>query len=89
MKLDITKANKWRLPKVCFSNYKKEFSNMTGNCFKSWFSFRRYWGGKLWNISIKHYVMTVDFRLCVMSDLMWPNATKQDRNAVKEANKYI
>lgn len=89
MKLDITKSNRWKLPKVSYTNFRKEFPNMGSGCFRAWFSFSRYWGGKLWNISVRHHVIELDFRVCPWSDLMFPDATKRDRDAVKEANKYL
>lgn len=89
MKLDITKANRWKLPKVSYINFRKEFPNHVFGCFRATFYFRRYWGNKIWNFGFKHHQVSVDFRMCPLSDMMWPNATKKDRNAVKEASKYL
>lgn len=90
MKLDITKANVWRcLPKVSYVNFRKEFPNMGEQAFKTLFSFKRFWGGKIWTFGILHHQLSFSFVKCPLSDMAWPNASKQDRHMIKEANKYI
>jgi len=58
------------LPKITYVNYKKAFPTMHDGCFKSLFSFDRFWGGKLWNISCKYYAIVIDFRGNWISDMM-------------------
>lgn len=89
MKLDMTKANRWKLPKASYTNFRKEFPGMGNTCFQRWLSFGRHWGGKIWYIGIKHHQVSLDFRRCAASDMVWPDATKRDRRAVKEASKYL
>jgi hypothetical protein len=88
--IDIRKANLWRLlPRVSYCNYRKEYGEAVHNCFKSWFSFTRYWGGRLWNISVLHHQITFDFRYSWVDDLAFPWATKKDREIVDTALKDI
>jgi len=87
MKLNILKANRWKFPEVSFHKYDRK--KVGKNCFTKWFHFERYWSGKLWYFTVRNYQMTWDFRMCPWSDMVFPSATKQDRDAVKEANKYL
>lgn len=83
---DIRKACRWRFPKVTYTNFRKQYPNL-GNCMTKWFSFKRYWSGRIWNISVKHHQLSLDFRLSWMDDMVFPNTTKQDRDAVNDAIK--
>ena len=84
---DIRKACRWKLPKVSYTNYRKKYPNM-GRCFNRWFQFKRYWGGRIWNISVKHHEISLDFRMSWTDDMVFgPNVTKQDRKAVDDAIK--
>ena len=56
------------IPKVMFTNYKKEFKGLSLN--HPLFEFKRYWSGKLIKISIKHYEITLDFRGSMIDDMM-------------------
>jgi len=88
MSFDIRKACRWRFPKVSYTNYRKEFPRMVGvDCFKSWFWFKRFWSGRIWNFGIKHHQITLDFRLSWLDDMVFPDATKEDRKAVDDALK--
>ncbi len=82
--MNMLKANRWKLPKVSFRKHKKN-----KNCWKKWFVFDRYWGGRLWYFTIRRFQMVLDFRMCPLADMVYPSATKQDRSAVKDANKYL
>lgn len=42
---------------------------MGENCFKSWFSFQRFWGGEILSFNIKHYSISLDFRKDWVSDM--------------------
>ena len=86
MNIEITKANRWTLPKFRYVNWKKEapLASERG-CWSSWLAFRKYWGGKLWYLSIRDHQIQLDFRVCPLADMVFPNATKQDRKAAKGA----
>lgn len=84
---DIRKACRWKLPKVSYTNFRKEYPNIGKTAFAPWFSFTRYWGGRIWNINIKHHQVSLDFRLSWLDDMVFPTATKQDRKAVDDAIK--
>jgi hypothetical protein len=84
---DIRKACRWKLPKVSYTNFRKQYPNMGKNCFTKWFSFQRFWSGRIWNISVKHHQVSLDFRLSWVDDMVFPNATKADRKAVDDAIK--
>lgn len=85
--MNMTKANRWRFPRVSYTNYRKAFPN--SGSWNDWFRFRRYWGGRIWNISVKHHQISLDFRMCFMSDMMFPEADEKSRKAVKDAEKCI
>lgn len=62
MNIDRTQAHRWRiLPKISYTNFRKEYPNM-GGCFKKWFNIQRFWGGKIIYINIKHHQLSFDFR---------------------------
>ena len=82
--MNILRANRWKLPDVIFHKHKK-----SANCWKAWFAFDRYWGGKLWYFTVRRFTLVLDFRMCPWSDMAFPWASKRDREAVKEANKYL
>jgi hypothetical protein len=85
---DIRKANRWKLPKLSYTNFKKEFPNMGENCFKRWFYLDTWpWGGRIWNIGILHHQVSLDFRESWVDDMVFPSATKEDRKAVDDALK--
>jgi hypothetical protein len=50
------------IPKIQFTNYRKEFPNMSENCMKQLLSVNRYWSGGIIVIGIKHYSISLDFR---------------------------
>lgn len=50
------------IPKIRFTNYKREFPKMGKDCFSKPFWFQRMWRGRLVEIFIKHYSVTFDFR---------------------------
>ncbi len=81
---DIRKACRWTLPKVSYTNFRKEYPNM-GNCFSKWFHFETRWSGRIWNIYFKHHQISLDFRLSWIDDMVFPTATKKDRKAVDDA----
>ena len=82
--LDIRKAGRWKFPTVRYTNFRRQSPNL-GNCFKRWFYFNRYWNGKIWYFGIKHYQISLDFRLSWVDDMSFPGATKKDRKAVDDA----
>lgn len=55
--------------KIEYVNYRKEFPTM-GQTHQQWFSFERYWSGKLWHIGVKHHCLILDFRTDVIGDMM-------------------
>ena len=61
---------KWRLiPKIRFTNYRKEYPNMSINCFKDLFSIQRWWRNRIIDISVKHYTLSFDFRRNWLMDM--------------------
>ncbi len=54
--------------KLRYTNMKKEFPNIR-DCFHNWFSFCRFWDGRLIKIGIKHHVLTIDLRRDWISDM--------------------
>lgn len=83
---DLRKANRWKLPTVSYCNFYKEFPNARG-AFRRWLTFKRYWSGRLWCIGIRQHEITIDFRMSPLDDMAFPDATKQDRQAVADAIK--
>ena len=81
---DIRKACRWRFPKVSYTNFHKQYPNCRG-AFNRWLYFERRWMGKIWQIGVKHHQVTLDFRLSWVDDMVFPNATKEDRKAVDDA----
>ena len=60
---------KWRLiPKVSYTNYHKQFPNFKW-LWTKWFSIDRFWYGKIIEISVKHRVITLDFRQNWLADM--------------------
>jgi hypothetical protein len=37
--------------------------------FSRWFTFSRYWSGRLWMFTVKHHQVTLDFRGDVLKDM--------------------
>lgn len=64
-----------RIPKIRYVNWHKEYPQSKGNCWRSWFSFERYWSGQLVYITIKHHSLTLDFRRDWWHDLMHKEPT--------------
>ena len=87
--MNILKANRWKLPKLSYTNYNKEFPESSDGCFNQWLRFHKKWGGKMWFLHVKHHEFLLDFRMSPWADVMFPNATKHDRKLVKEATDII
>lgn len=81
--IDLRNANRWKLPKVSYTNWNKD--PHAAHCFREWFSFRRLWSGRLWYFTSRGHQIQLDFRVCPWADMAFPNATKQDRQAVADA----
>ena len=60
------------LPKITFTNFHKEYPSSKG-AFKAWFSFCRYWRGRIFSITVKHYQLSFDFRKNWLIDMVLPN----------------
>lgn len=52
----------FRLPKFAYVNWHKAAPNAPKNCWKAWFGIKRYWGGKLIYLDIRHHSFQLDFR---------------------------
>lgn len=66
-------ANKWRiLPKVQYTNYRAEY-NIGKDCFAKWFQVKRFWGGKIITVLIKHHEVQFDFRKNWIADMAFPD----------------
>lgn len=61
------------LPRVSCCNFRKKYPNL-GNCFTEWLSIRRFWSGRIINIYVKHYMVSLDFRANWISDMRYPAA---------------
>ena len=63
--------SKWRIfPKISYTNFKKEYSKIGDDCFTKWFSVQKYWGGRIIGFSIKHHVVSLDFRKNWLVDMV-------------------
>lgn len=82
---DIRKSGRWAFPKITYTNFKKRFPGSSEGVYKRWFYFERMWGGRIWNFCVRHHQLSFDFRLCFLSDMVFPSATKGDRKAVNDA----
>lgn len=73
---NIKKANRWKwFPQVRYVNFRKVFPNTPKHCFTQWFYFDTLmWGGRIWNIGIKHHQIILDFRLSWLDDMVFPKA---------------
>lgn len=60
-------AIRW-LPRVRYTNYKKQYENING-VFNQWFLFSRYWNSRIIKISILHHEISFDFRLNWLADM--------------------
>ena len=83
--MQILDANRWALPRVRYTNFRKHFGAVADGAFKQWFNFQRLWGGRIWIFGIRHHQISLDFRRCWLSDMAYPETTKADRKAVTEA----
>lgn len=62
---------KWRIiPRVSYTNFRKEYGKNAAGAFRSWFFVRRYWGGRIINAGIRHHVVSFDFRRCWLNDIV-------------------
>lgn len=70
------KRNRWRIfPRIRYTNFRKEYpEHHMEQVFGQWFSVRRYWSGRIINVTVKWHQLTLDFRLDAMADLLGPNA---------------
>lgn len=57
-------------PKISFINYRKEFKNISNNCFSKLFSISKYWKGRIVNVEVKHYCLSFDFRKNWLLDMV-------------------
>lgn len=58
------------LPRVSYTNFRKEGCSPSKTAFNSWFSFDRYWGGAIWNFTVKHHQISFDFRRNWVADMI-------------------
>ncbi len=58
------------IPKIRYTNFRKEFPNCTEGCFKRWFVIERFWGGKIIDVQIKHHQISFDFRANWLLDMI-------------------
>ena len=49
------------IPSVSFTNFHKSFPSSRG-AFTRWLYLDRRWLGLIWNIGVRHYMLTLDFR---------------------------
>lgn len=61
MKINKLRTRQWRIfPKISYANFYKLYN--IKDCFKSWFCIKRFWGGKIIDIQVKHHQLSLDFR---------------------------
>jgi hypothetical protein len=64
-----------RLPKFAYVNWHKAAPNASPGCWKQWFSIKRYWGGKLIYVEVRHHSFQFDFRRDWLADFLGENAS--------------
>lgn len=57
-------------PVISYTNFRKAYGGDAAKAFRSWFSIRRYWGGKIINVSVRHYQLSFDFRKNWLADMV-------------------
>ncbi len=55
--------------KISFINYRKSFPTMVGG-FNKWFQIKRFWSGRIININVKHYAISLDLRKNWIADMI-------------------
>lgn len=61
----------WRIvPKVRFTNYRKLYPQGGENCWKQWVSVSRRWRGRIININVRHFQLSLDFRRNWIADMV-------------------
>lgn len=85
--MQILKANTIKFPKFRFTDLNKEFPKHAPLGASRGLFFRRMWGGRLWEFGYRSKYVTMDFRGCWISDMAHPSTTKEDRKAIKQAQK--
>ena len=64
-------TTKWRIsPRVSYTNYRKQYGKNAANAFTSWFKVKRYWGGRLVYVSVRHFSLCFDFRKNWLLDMV-------------------
>lgn len=64
------KTRLWKIiPTIRFTNYRTQFPTISEDCFREWFSIRRFWRGLLVMISVRHFEVCLDFRKDPLSEL--------------------
>jgi hypothetical protein len=58
------------IPKINYTNFRKEYGICGAMAFKRWFYFERFWSGKIINIGIKHFHVSFDFRKNWLMDML-------------------
>jgi hypothetical protein len=58
------------IPKIRYTNFRKEFPGCVDGCFQKWFSIERFWYGKIIDINFKHYQISFDFRKDWLLDMV-------------------
>jgi hypothetical protein len=58
------------IPKVSWCNFRKLYPRKLDHVFKQWFYCERMWGGKIINIGVRHYQLTLDFRKNWLLDMI-------------------
>lgn len=85
--MEILKANTIKFPSFRYTNLNKEFPKLSPHGKSRGFFFQRNWGGRIWEFGYRAKYITVDFRGCWLSDMTYPQTTRADRRAIKQAQK--
>lgn len=65
-------VGRWRfIPRISYTNFRKEYSLPRRNlAFREWFSVKRYWGGRIINVCVRHFQLSFDFRKNWLADFV-------------------
>lgn len=66
------KFQRRRIPLVHYQNYRKFDPPIDPSAFNRWFEIKRFWGGNLVEIRVKHHTLVLDFRRDWFSDFLKP-----------------
>ena len=73
MNIDKSQARRWRiLPKISYTNWHKQ-PNVPRGLWKQWLQIKRFWGGRIIYIQVRHHQIELDFRKNWLADMAHGN----------------